>query len=293
MTVYGLFNDGTSVLSAEKLRQVVALFAENFSSGGLGVVGGVRLSVTSPNAMKVATGVSGLTVTVQPGMCCIPPATTGAGAYILVNDASLTVTLDTADGSQARYDRIIAKVTDTGSASSVYEITKVPGSPAASPAVPATPSNALSLGYVLVPAGAATPGALTVTDTRVPLSSINRPVNYFNMYEPTSAYTAQTSSTSFVALLRARVTKRAPNIFVSCLQATPSGTTGEIKLMVNGVQVGSTDSTVFGSGEPPNLFGPIPAGIDYGATMDVQVQVRVVTGAGPMSIKFQSASTYF
>lgn len=287
MTILGLFNDGANVINAQILRQLAALFGDAGTTGPLDVASGVRITRGAPSALKVAAGVSGLTYTVQPGMALIAGTSTiGQGAYVLTSTAVETRTLATADGSQARYDRIIGKVTDTGDASSLYEITHVTGTPAGSPAIPATPGNAVSLGYILVPAGASTPGALTVTDDRLPIGTLLRPHAAFgmNQYDLTSA--TSTTSTSFTIMSRGNAYKRYPNMRVSCVQLTGTSTAAEIRLVVGGTQIAIT-TTAAGSGAF-DLFGAIPG--DYGFSIAVEVQARVLSGPGAVSVRVLSAA---
>ena len=157
MTVSGLANDGDLQLNAQKLRWLVNSLLVNDGTD-LGVYGGVRMSTDTPNTLKVAAGVSGLTVTAQPGRACARALqTTAQGCYPLVNDAVKTVTLATADGSQARIDRIVAKVTDNGDDTSTYDIVKVDGTPAGSPTAPTPTGNYLKLAGSTVPANATLP----------------------------------------------------------------------------------------------------------------------------------------
>lgn len=286
MTITGLFNDGASVLNAQMLRQLVALFGDCGTSGALDVASGVRITRGAPNALKVAAGVSGLTVTIQAGMALIAgTSTVGQGAYILTSTAVETRTLDTADGAQARYDRIIGKVTDTGSASSTYEITKVTGTPAGSPSLPALPANSISLGYVLVPAGASTPGALTVTDDRLPVATLLKTHGAFGMNRFDLTGADDTTSTSFDIIDSGVTYKRFPNMRISAIQSTPSGTSAEIRLVVNGTQIAIT-TTGAGIGQF-SLTGAIPG--NYGDTLVVNLEARLLSGAGPVAARTLSA----
>ncbi len=296
MTVYGLFNDGSGSLTAGKLRQIVALLAEGGPQGGgttthgLSIYGGVRITSGYLDALKVNAGVSGLTVTVNTGLCAVPASTVGGGGYIVVNDAVKTVTLATADGSQARYDRIVAQVNDTGTADSTYDIVAVTGAPAGSPAIPATPANSLSLGYVLVPAGASSPGSLTITDNRAPLQPSLRPYVGFAMGREMIPE-ANTTSSSFVTLWYALIRKRAENINVTYLVHTPSGSTGEVRLVANEIPV---ETKSIGSNTYTYLsnFGAIPASIGWNDLVTVKLHVRLVSGSGPIGATFMSGFTF-
>ncbi len=294
VAVFGMFNDGTAVLSANMLRQLAAVLTEGgggFSANGLVVRGGVRITGDYVNALKIAPGVSGLTVTANTGLCVVPAATTGAGGCILVNDSVKTITLATADGSQARYDRIVAQVVDTGAADSTYDIVAVTGTPAGSPAVPATPSNALSLGYVLVAAGANSPSGLTVTDTRSPLFQPLRPYSGFSMGRE-QVPTANTSSSSFTTLYVGQFLKRAASVAARVLVHTPSGTTGEVRLVANEIAVGSPLSVASNTFAYDFISGLLPTSIDWNASIDVKLQARLVSGAGPVGATFMSGYTF-
>ncbi len=294
MTVFGLFNDGTDVLNANMLRQLVALLTEGgggFSSNGLVVRGGVRITGDYVDAMKVSPGVTGLTVVANTGLCVVPATTVGAGGYTVVNDAVKTITLATADGSQARIDRIVVQVTDTGNASSTYDIIAVTGTPAGSPSAPAAPSNSMSLATVLVAAGASSPAGLTVTDARGLLYPPMRPYVGFAMGREMIPE-ANTSSTSFVTLWYGQLQRRAASIAVRYLAHTPSGTTGEIKLMCNEIQVGSTVALASNTFGYNSVFGAFPASIGWNATVEVKLHVRLVSGAGPVSVGFMSGYTF-
>ncbi len=291
MTVYGLFNDGADVLNAQMLRQLVTILTEgSIGSGGLGTNGGVRITGNHVDALAITPGVSGLTVRANTGMCVVPAATVGAGAYTVVNDAVKTVTLATADGSQARIDRIVAQVTDTGAADSVYDIVPVTGTPAGSPAAPATPSNALSLATVLVAAGANSPSGLTVTDTRTVLQPALRPFVGFSMGRE-EIPTANTTSGSFVTLWVGRFQKRAANVIVRYIVHTPSGSTGEVRLVANEIPV-QTNAIGSGAYVFADFNALLPTSIPWNAIIDVKLHVRLVSGTGPIGVTFLSGYIY-
>lgn len=290
MTVYGLFNDGADVLDAGMLRQLVTLLTESGNaSHGLNVAGGVRITGGYVDALKVSPGVSGLTVTANTGLCVVPAATTGGGGYTVVNDAVKTITLATADGSQARIDRIVAQVTDTGDETSTYDIIPVTGTPAGSPAAPATPSNALSLATVLVAAGASTPAGLTVTDTRTRLNPPFRIYGGISMGRE-EVPTATTTSGSFATLWFGRTRRRQDSINVTYLANTPSGSTAEFRLTANSVLVGSTVAATGPAFAYGDISGTLPGG--HNDVIDLRLQARLVTGASAVGITFISGFSF-
>src|SRR5574343_419466 len=75
----------------------------------------------------------------------------------LVSGAVEVVAIASADPTNPRIDRIVAKFNPTvdpnGAASNIVSIERVAGTPAGSPSAPATPSNAISLATVAVAAG--------------------------------------------------------------------------------------------------------------------------------------------
>lgn len=289
MTIYGLFNDGASVVTAQILRQIVALLSDAGTSGPLDVAGGVRMTRGAPTALKVTAGVSGLTVTIQPGMAVVPgTSTVGQGAYILTSTAVETRTLATADGAQARYDRIVAKVTDTGDASSLYEIVPVTGTPAGSPALPALPANSLPLGYVLVPAGASTPGALTVTDDRLAFNTTKATLQSFGMDAFNLTGAPSTNSGTFFTLIRGETYKRFPTLRIDAIHNTDASTSAEIRATIGGTQIALT-TTSAGIGQF-TLAGAIPASVNIGQAMEVDVQARVLSGPGNVAVRVLSAA---
>lgn len=73
------------------------------------------------------------------------------GAYLVTNTAVVNVPLNSAPGSNSRYDRIILKVRDPdagGDSGDDAQITVVTGTPSASPSVPAVPASAISLAVI-------------------------------------------------------------------------------------------------------------------------------------------------
>lgn len=88
----------------------------------------------------------------------------------LTSDAVTVVSVPTADNTNERIDRIIAKFDPTvdpnGSAANIVSIELVEGTPAGSPSAPATPANSISLATISVPAGDTTIATAQITDTR-------------------------------------------------------------------------------------------------------------------------------
>jgi hypothetical protein len=128
-----------------------------------GIINSSSLAVTanSPVGMSVlvASGWAAIVGTTQPNM----------GTYVAYNDASVVLTVATADPTNPRIDRVCVTVNDafyTGSLNNVT-IQIVTGTPASSPVAPATPANSISLATIAVAAGALAINSGNITDTRV------------------------------------------------------------------------------------------------------------------------------
>src|ERR1700729_1010767 len=123
-------------------------------AGGVYAAHGADLKVTAP--------VSGLTVNVAAGMCCVPSVTAQAGGYRfgLMAGGSLTVASN-ATGS-TRQDYVLATVSDVGSSSSLCEIQYVTGTTVP----PAVPASSIILAQVGVANGASSITTAMITDKR-------------------------------------------------------------------------------------------------------------------------------
>jgi hypothetical protein len=113
---------------------------------------------------------AGLSVVVDSGWAAIVGTTqANMGTYVTYNDASVVLSLNTANPSNPRIDLICATVNDayyTGSLNNVV-IQAIAGTPAGSPVAPALPANSITLATVAVGAGATAITNANITDTRV------------------------------------------------------------------------------------------------------------------------------
>lgn len=115
------------------------------------------------------SGTPGMSVSIAAGWgVIVGNFTTNVGTYGFYNDGAVTATITTANPSLPRIDLVCITVNDsayTGSLNSVV-VQVVAGTPAASPTVPATPTNSLALARVAVAAGATTILNANITDVR-------------------------------------------------------------------------------------------------------------------------------
>jgi hypothetical protein len=91
------------------------------------------------------------------------------GTYVGYNDATVVLSVTTADPTNPRIDRVCLTVNDayyTGAINNAV-LQVVAGTPAGSPVAPALPANSISLATVAVGAGATSITTANITDTRV------------------------------------------------------------------------------------------------------------------------------
>jgi hypothetical protein len=100
-----------------------------------------------------------------------------------------------------------------------------------------------------------------------------------------SDWTVQTTSTTFETLWRGEMIKQHPRLSVATnASMDTSGSTGEIKVLVNGVQLGTSVATV-GFALTTSLFGPAAVDVDHMKLLAVEIQGRVASGAGALRVE--------
>jgi hypothetical protein len=126
--------------------------------------------INSASLLVTQNTPAGLSVVVNSGWAAIVGTTqSNMGTYVTYNDASVVLSLNTADPTNPRIDRVCVTVNDayyTGSLNNVV-IQVVAGTPASSPVAPTLPANSISLATVAVGAGATAITNANITDTRV------------------------------------------------------------------------------------------------------------------------------
>ena len=127
-----------------------------------GIIGSSSMAVTaqaSPNmTVNVATGWAAF----------VGNASTYTGAYLAYNDATVILTVTTANASLPRIDRVVATFTDAayGDVSSTVAFSVVAGTPNASPVAPTLAANQISLATIAVGAAVTSITSGNITDTR-------------------------------------------------------------------------------------------------------------------------------
>lgn len=156
------------------------------------------------NSMRVtAQGTPDMTVNAASGWCSIVSSYSQGGVYVGYNDASVLLTIATADASNPRIDLIVATVNDQAYSGVTNNITYqvITGTPAGSPTVPSTPTNSIALAQIAVAAGVTSITSGNITDVRVPAIS-NMVQNPLQMVRLTTNGSAISSGAVFGATLR-------------------------------------------------------------------------------------------
>jgi hypothetical protein len=134
--------------------------------------------IIKSNSLEVtANSPVGMSVLVSSGWAAIVGTTqANMGTYVAYNDATVTLTITTANPTNPRIDLICMTVNDSyySGATNNVAFQVIAGTPAGSPVAPALPANSISLATVAVAAGALSITSGNITDTRV-LTTTNIP----------------------------------------------------------------------------------------------------------------------
>lgn len=140
-----------------------------YTTARAGCLPGAADSGSNVPSCFAAAPTSGLSMSIRRGAAVVERNTL-VGSYIVVVQASGTVTLTTADATNPRIDRVDLQVLDGvlgdngGTSLTQYIVTT--GTAAGSPAVPAAPANSIPICQVLLPANTLTITSGMITDTR-------------------------------------------------------------------------------------------------------------------------------
>lgn len=126
-------------------------------------------------------------------------------------------------------------------------------------------------------------GNIVLSDDTETGLGLARPYVPFFFYSARFTDTPQvTSSATFETLWLATAYKQNPISYVAAASVASAGTTGEVRVLVNGVQLGTTQSVT--STSAAHAFGPSLVTGDAFSTLTVQIQARVTSGAGSLRI---------
>jgi hypothetical protein len=127
-------------------------------------------------------------------------------------------------------------------------------------------------------------GNVVLADDTNSGQGIARPYVPGGFYRADYADWLAVTGTSFVTKFRARMPKQQPSLYVRAWASNDtSGATGELRVMVNGVQWGPTQSTAFSISEYE--FGPLPVTGEHMSTLAVELQARVTSGSGAVRLE--------
>jgi len=126
-------------------------------------------NLTSTALAVTQSGTPAMSVSVALGRAIVTNDEGNFGKYLIENDAAVTKTIAASDPSNPRIDMVTAQVydaTDISGAVNAWALIVITGTPAASPAAPSLPLNALSLATITVAAGVTTIVNANITDAR-------------------------------------------------------------------------------------------------------------------------------
>jgi hypothetical protein len=126
--------------------------------------------INSSSLAVTANSPAGMSVRVASGWAAIIGTTTiNMGVYTAYNDASVTLTVTTANPTNPRIDLVCMTVRDAYYAGADNDVILqvIAGTPAGSPVAPALPDNSISLATIAVGAAVTQINSGNITDTRV------------------------------------------------------------------------------------------------------------------------------
>lgn len=99
-----------------------------------------------------------------------------------------------------------------------------------------------------------------------------------------------TSSGTFETLWQAVGYKQNPRLFVGASSLADSGITGEVRVLVNGTQLGTTQAVT--ASPVAHSFGPAAIPGSHMSSLTIQIQARVTAGTGNLRVLPSSANGF-
>lgn len=126
-------------------------------------------ATTNVDLSVVQTTTASNQVNIPAGNCVVPRTGAAGGPYIVSFNATSTLTTDPAASTNPRIDVVYVQLTDAAlgdTGTQGGQVAIVNGTPGASPAVPAIPTNAIPLAQLLRPTSTTTVLTANITDIR-------------------------------------------------------------------------------------------------------------------------------
>lgn len=126
-------------------------------------------SVTAGSFAVTQNGTPNMSVNVAAGLAWVEGTeATTQGVYLVENDATVNKAVSAASGSNPRKDIVVVRVRDEDYSGviSAADVEVIAGTPAASPAVPATPANSMKVAEITVGQSASTVVSANILSTR-------------------------------------------------------------------------------------------------------------------------------
>jgi hypothetical protein len=230
-----------------------------------GIIGSSSMAVSANSPV-------GMSVRVASGWAAvIGTTTTNMGVYTAYNDATVTLTITTADATNPRIDLVCMTVRDafySGANNDViYQV--IAGTPAGSPVAPALPANSISLATVAVGAAVTQINTGNITDTRV---AVTTNLATGDITEVTAGAGLSGGGTSGAVTLSSSVTTNAQ-----------TGTTYTLALADNGKLVTQSNASPITTTIPLNSSVAFPVGAQINISQFGAGQVTI-QGAGGVTV---------
>jgi len=179
-----LQNAGATHTAVQQRNYISGLLAGANASASLVSRGGVNGALGN-KLLVTQTGSPSMAVIIKSGVAWVPGTENASqGAYGVMNDADVTLSVTAAHATLARIDLVCYKVQDSqySGATNSSSLVVIAGTPSGSPAVPAAPANSLILAQIAVGAAVSSITNANITDRRtwlpvgtIPCTSTTRP----------------------------------------------------------------------------------------------------------------------
>jgi hypothetical protein len=173
---------------------MAAVLTPDPAAGPFGFRGGVRPSAAGTGLAVTQDATADMFVLAASGTVFVPAAIAANAGWTCHNNGTVSLAITAASAANPRIDLVIARVhdaVDDSGSTNLWALEVVTGTPAASPAVPATPANAVALAQVAVARNATVVTAGNITDLRKSSVALGGVLPCLSTAMPASPYTGQ------------------------------------------------------------------------------------------------------